>query len=311
MKKRLLNTLIASSIGLVSIISTATAYFVTDAKETIIPVTLSSKTYDANFEIGSIDAVDSYKLNPDHTSKRYKYKLSVSKSASTTYTQDVLVGSLTVSVTTKSKKLSELLSATNKIDYTNPDKPESPDTVFSTTDSLNSMSLTLSDEQDSNGNYVFTNTMYAPISVINGNEVTLTLSLGDTLSLDDFIELNAATYNINVSLDNATDYEYAYVGGLNVEGEQVWESNDSNMMVPNIYATSWQWMWRADKDYTGSAIKTHKKVSEGSCFSKGVTGVTDETKFTTDGNYIVDVKQGDSIYWDGQNETELIYVKAN
>lgn len=312
MKKRLLNTIIASSLAMTSLVGFAIAYYFNEAEEKVIPISLSDNTSDATFVISDIVEDDTYKLNPDHTSKSYSYTLSVNKSESSTYTQDVLVGSLTVSIKTKSQKLVELLSVTNVIDYTNPSNTENPDTIFSTTKDLNTMTLTKPTSSDSSGYYVFTNTMFAPISVINGNKVKLTLSVGDTLTDDDFVALNAAPYEIDVTLSEASNYVYAYIGGLNVSGTNVWESSDFNMMVPNIYASSWQWMWKADKDYASSAIKGFKHEStEKTNYSSGIQNVLDSTLFDSDGNYKVDVKKGDSIYWDGFDQSELIYVKAS
>jgi len=241
MKKRILNTIIASSLASLAVVGTSLAYYFKAAEDKSINVTLSSGSTDISFGISDITDDDSEnKLNPDNLSKNYSYKLSANKSTNTTYTQDVLVGSLKVTFKTKNETLFNAVTLANVIDYKNySESNEGTDTYFSNSENkLNSIEFTKEDAADSSGYYVISGTMAAPVSAVNGNEVDLTLSL---TGIDDsnFVSIAEAEYDINVVISENTTYEYAYLGGV---GDLGWAPIDANRMVPNIYANAWQWM---------------------------------------------------------------------
>jgi len=285
MKKRILNTIIASSLASLAVVGTSLAYYFKAAEDKSINVTLSSGSTDISFGISDITDDDSdNKLNPSNLSKNYSYKLSANKSTNTTYTQDVLVGSLKVTFKTKNETLFNAVTLANVIDYKNySGSSEGTDTYFSNSENkLNSIEFTKADAPDSSGYYVISGTMDAPVSAVYGNEVDLTLAL---TGIDDsnFVSIAEAEYDINVVISENTTYEYAYLGGV---GDLGWAPIDANRMVPNIYADKWQWMWKADKDYGASEIKAFKGEGESAIWSLGE-------------NKAVTIVSGDSVYWSG------------
>lgn len=306
MKRKLQNGLIACGIaafGMLISVSSALALYVKNADDKQIEVSLSTVSYDAELGISDITAANENKLSPAHMSKVYNYKLSAVKGAESSYTQDVVVGKLDITFKTKSANLFDNITVTNVIDYKNYSDPEIVDgkeTYFSKTADLNTVVLT--GEKVLVGEYyVLTGSIAAPIHVVNGNNVSLTLKLDDTINVDNFIDVATAGYEIEVGLSATADYHFAHVMGLNPGSGLEFSAKDYNQMVPNIYAgNKFEWMWRADKDYPNSTIK---------CL---VNNIWSKEKATADGgdangNYKVSIVAGDSVYWTGSASAELSF----
>lgn len=300
MKRKLLNGIVAMGIatcGIAISVSSALALYVKNAEDKVINISLSTVSYDAELTVTDITADDaSKKLSPSNKEIVYNYKLGASKDASSTYTQDVIVGKLDVSFKTTNLELFRSVTVKNVIDYKN----NGADTYFSKTAALNTTVLA-GDETTVNDYYVMSGSIYAPIHVINGNAVALTVALKEEVTDDSFVDIAATSYSIEVAL-SAPDaaYEYAHVMGLNSGGTPEFASQDYNQMVPNIYSKDkYEWMWKADKNYTGSTIKCNKNGD----WSARPTG----SNFDVDGNLLVDIVAGDSVYWTGSASDALSF----
>lgn len=305
MKKRTITNIIAASLIVGSITSTAFAFYYKNATGNI-NVTLNSGSTDVAFGITEIaDADSSFKLSPDNNVKTYNYTLSATKAND--YKQDVAVSTLTVTFKTKNKDLYDNVTVSNVIDYTNPTITDTTknSTYFSTETALNTMTFSEKSETASDGYYSVTGSMDAPISCIYGNKVTFTITLGNVTD-ETFLNIAEGAYTIDVVVSENKTYEYAYVGGIDSLG---WAAQDTNMMVPNIYSSSWEWMWKADKDYGSSAIKAFQNVTpaEGDPYTTYSKNYESTEGGDSMGNLSCNIVSGDSIYWAGNSDSKVIF----
>lgn len=300
MKKKNLNAIISVSViavGLIATLSTAAALYYKAAAERKINISLTSGSNDARLSISAITEDDSTKkLNPENTTKGYSYTIRGNKDTGSAYTQDVVVGDLKVTFKTKSQDLFEAVTLSNVIDYKNYSSDEAgTDTYFSQTEALNTMNFERATAADTEGYYTISGSMEAPVSVLYEHKVALSLSWrSENITDDEFFAVAEAAYSINVKFEENTTYEYAYIGGVDGMG---WDAQDGNRMVPNIYASEWQWMWRADKDYGASSVKAFKpQTSEDG---------TDTTIWSFGENTECTVAAGDSFYWAGNKDSTI------
>lgn len=279
----LLGTLVAFT-GSAIAISTAFALYTKYPTDQSIHISAHTDD-DIVLNVGTITNDNQANLQPGN-SRTFDFTLGATKTAASTYNQSSYIAQLNVTISSENDTLLNAIKANSSITLDTGDnnyygshwKGQSPD--FNTP--------TISEGS-------FTVTQYLPIPVDDAGTLQLTanLSLGD-MSETDFIGLDEAAYNVNISLTAPENYEYAYiVGSFNS-----WTiGNDLYQMVVNPKAEMFEWMYTIPEGLieTGEEFKARK----------GDTWSGPEGNLTAD-----DSPTGDTIYWNGNSDTVPVVVSA-
>ena len=269
----LLGTLVAFT-GSAIAISTAFALYTKYPSDQSIHISAHTDD-DIVLNVGTITNDNQANLQPGN-SRTFDFTLVATKTAASTYNQSSYIAQLNVTISSENDTLLNAIKANSSITLDTGDnnyygsywKGQSPDFITPTI---------------SEGS--FTVTQYLPIPVDDAGTLQLTanLSLGE-MSETDFIGLDEATYNVNISLTAPENYEYAYIVG-NFTSWNV--GNDLYQMVVNPKADKFEWMYIIPEGLikAGEEFKARK----GDTWSGPAEG-----NLTAD-----DSPTGDTIYWDG------------
>lgn len=281
----LLGTLVAFT-GSAIAISTAFALYTKYPTDQSIHISAHTDD-DIVLNVGTITNDNQANLQPG-TSRTFDFTLGATKTAASTYNQSSYIAQLNVTISSEN---ATLLSA---IKQNSPIALDTGDNNYYG-DFWSSQTLNFSTGTDSEGS--FTVTQYLPIPVDDAGTLQLTanLSIGE-MSETDFIGLDEAAYNVNISLTVPENYEYAYIVG-NFNSWNV--GNDLYQMVVNPKADKFEWMYTIPEGLikAGEEFKARK----GDTWS----GPADGSNLTAD-----DSPTGDIIYWDGGNNNLPVVISA-
>ena len=295
----LLGTLVAFT-GSAIAISTAFALYTKYPTDQSIHISAHTDD-DIVLNVGTITNDNQANLQPG-TSRTFDFTLGATKTAASTYNQNVFIANLNVTVSSENATLLSAIKQNSSIALDTGDnnyygsywKGQSPD--FNT-------------PPISEGS--FTVTQYLPIPVDDTGTLQLTanLSLGE-MSETDFIGLDEATYNVNISLTApGEEFEYAYIVG-NFNG---WTSgNDIYQMVIDPQATYYAWMYTFTEgtvspgDEFKANMHTDEDLDSNPDTEDYIWSAGDDT--IADGNPIGDTYRWDratvgSLYGDAANES--------
>lgn len=277
MKKNRFNALIAGGVaaaGVLASVGTAFALYYKAPNDNNIDISITTSS-DVSLAIKNLARVGTEEFTPANKTLGYTYNLSGSKLTSSTYTQNVVTGYLTVKVeATGETDILDNISVTNKVSYT--------ENSYYNQDAQSKITLAKVE-----GGYLV-GSKITPVLIDSGNNAALTITLGDVTD-EQFAAYDGVEIKTTISFVSLTDqvakdnnwYVPHIMGGIDGWG---WTENDTGAMVPNLGADKYEWMWVADQDYGESQFKVlqNGKWSEGS-------------------NINATIVKGDSIYFDGTN----------
>lgn len=280
MKKNRFNALIAGGVaaaGVLASVGTAFALYYKAPNDNNIDISITTSS-DVSLAINNLARVGTDEFTPDNKTLGYTYNLSGTKLTSSTYTQNVVTGYLTVKVeATGETDILDNISVTNKVEYAG---------SYYNADAQSKITLA----KDAEGGYLV-GSKITPVLIEGGNDAALTITLGDVTD-EQFAAYDGVKITTTISFVSLTDqvakdnnwYVPHIMGGIDGWG---WTENDAGAMVPNLGADKYEWMWVADQDYGESQFK----VKQGDTWygKKGHTG--------SEKNLPATISTGDTIYF--------------
>lgn len=214
-----------------------------------------------------------------------EFTLGWEKTIDSTYTQNVMVGRLTVEISSTNADFVDYYAErlSSEITY--------DEGTFFAGENRN-----VSTSYKSEGKIVITGQY--PIH-IDGQKCTLNFDTPANIAKADMLAIAGADFTVNINWEEADDYNYAYVASnLNEYGE-----TEEYRMVPNTKSANFEWMYKLDAAHKALFV-------EGTEFKCRQTpnGAT-EAAWSRGDNFVVsadNVGKIDSIYWSGSSEADMI-----
>jgi len=282
MNKKVVLPILVGVVGAAASISAAAALYVKADGAKTINVSLTTSA-DATLSIGDIKKSSSgteTHLSPGN-SETYTWTLGASKATASTYTQKIIMGDLTVKISSDNATLLNNISATNSLsgaqDTANWSGTASP-------------SMTLAKDSDTNPTCLTATIKNLAVYVDGQTTCSLAVSLTDGIDDSSLVQLGGASYTVSVSFTDKVQFDYAYVLGT-MNG---WtDKQDAYQMVPNIAASAFEWMWCAPSGYkTVSNAEVKCKVGD---------------TWSANNVSIASLEAGGGIFWNGQSSSDCTY----
>ena len=240
-------------------------------------------TQDGALTIGTVENDTGANLAPD-IDRTFDFDISFKKNVSSTYTQNYYLAQLKITITSDSQELLAAIKANSSITV------ENEAGNYFTTDGTTASywknkgynKIDFSDvEVTGEGTYTLSDLACLPLPVnastvedgaVEALKASAVLSIGDS----DILEIDAASYDIDIDLTAPEDYGMAYVVG----DFNNWQEVDAYMMVPSPKSDDFEWTFQTsaneeDSNYIPAGAKY--KTKQGGNFSPAGDGSTNLT----------------------------------
>lgn len=288
MKKGLLLGLTVSIAGASLAVGGAFALYKRNATDITINIGARTDT-DLNYKVTDVAWAGGLSVMQPGVTNTLGFKIGAEKTAKSTYTQDVVVGKLTVEIESTNTyfidyfdgKVTTTVNFTDDVFYgkTHKDSDEGPEYK------LNVMTLAKSEGK-------LTGSLQIPVE-LTGRDVTMPISMPTDISNGDLKNLAEASYTVNIIWDAPTEFNFAYVTGSMND----WAVTDEWRMVPMLNTPTFEWTYKVDAAHKAKLVKdTEFKCRVGDTWSP-------------DPNYkISDAESGKvtGIYWKGAGNAPTV-----
>lgn len=307
MKKYLIAGLALALVGSAAAVGGAYSLYKKNAEE--ISISIGARTSgDVTYTVTNPAWNEGFKAFAPGVSNTLGFALGGTAGAEGIYTQDVLVGKLSVEISSTDADVInylDSLSLAATVNYAKVGTEHDKD-CFWAKEGRNVVSLAKSE-----GKLVGSKVL--PVDMGGSNTVGLPIAFPETMSQEDMLAVAESKFDVKITWEepSASEFDFAYVCGSMETGS--WEKVDEWRMVPMLNTEHFEWKYILDAEhqaYMTEGVKIKGRANEhwSANFVPGDSGLNVDD----DGNAVVTAAKAGKvkgIYWRGES-TQAISVDA-